>query len=91
MEVLLRAQTDGSAICSTWLCVRVCVGSEMLQSAPYMCCVYLQTALSFTHLGRNVQYHQLAYAGVADQTVFVNFAMSCRLMSLGEVMVKKLL
>lgn len=44
-----------------------------------------------THLGRNVQYHQLTYAGVADQTVFVDLAMSCRLMSPGKVMVEKLL
>jgi len=44
-----------------------------------------------THLGRNVQYHQLTYAGVADQTVFVNLAMRCRLMSAGKVMVEKLL
>jgi len=47
--------------------------------------------LVLTHLGRNVQYHQLTYAGVADQTVFVNLAMRCRLMSAGKVMVEKLL
>lgn len=44
-----------------------------------------------TYLGRNVQYHQLAYACIADQTVLIDFPMRCRLMRLGEVMVEKLL
>lgn len=46
---------------------------------------------ALTHLGWNVQYHQLTYAGVADQTVFINLPTCCRLMSLGKVMVEKLL